>query len=254
MAAPGHLDELAGKVFSFYPPIRNIEHNEWEYRRAEWSEMLVANTKSGAEVWIPRRFIGEISSVDEPVVIVGLTRELEYKGGSVWPYGKRVIEMRSFVPPTYPSDAGKEPPAARPHGSASPATESRIGRLIAVVIVTAAVLLLAVIAVFRTAPTRQLKFTAVDQDFLSLNRYDDYHSIVRKLGEPTESHWKSETGEVQYQALWYPKRSYYVVLMGADRPGVRYIGAVDSNWRVLHYIELPNGTTTAAVLRSVGKF
>ena len=59
---------------------------------------------------------------------------------------------------------------------------------------------------------------------------------------------------MQYQALWYPKRSYYVVLMGAERPEVRYIGTVDSNWRVLHYVELPNGTTTAAVLRAIGKF
>jgi len=249
------LDELAGKVFSFYPPIRNIEHNEWEFRRAEWSEMLVVNTKSGTEVWIPRRHIGEISSVDEPVVIVGLKRELEYKGGSVWPYGKRVIEMPGFVPPAPPPDAAKDAVVAPPpHVSAPLPAESRIGRLIAAVIITGAVLLLAVVAVFRAAPTRQVKFTAVDQDFLMLNRYDDYHSVVRKLGEPSESRWKSEMGEVQYQALWYPKRSYYVVLMGAERPEVRYIGTVDSNWRVLHYIELPNGTTTAAVLRAIGKF
>ncbi len=262
MPAPGHLEELAGRVFSFYPTIRNIEHNEWQFRRAEWSEILVVNTKTGTEVWIPRRFIGEISSVDEPVVIVGLTVELEYKGGSVWQYGRRIIEIPSVAPaPAPPPAAGEQGAAAAPahaaqHArvSAQPTTDSRIGRMILLVLLGLTVLAIAVIAIVRAGPMRQVTFTAVDQDFLACNHHDGYFDVVRKLGEPAESHWKSETGEVQYRALWYPKRSYYVVLMGTDRPDLKYIGAVDANWNVLHYVALPNGTTTAAMLRSVGKF
>src|SRR5579864_3828993 len=90
---PPSLDHLATRPFSLYPPIINIERNEWLYRRATWSEILVVNCKSGEEIWIPRRFLGEVSRVDDPVLIVGLTKELEYKAGSVWPYQRRVIEM-----------------------------------------------------------------------------------------------------------------------------------------------------------------
>lgn len=255
MNAPQPLDQLAGRIFSFYPPIRGIEHNEWQFRRAEWSEALVANTKTGLEVWIPRRYFGEVSPVDEPVVIVGLTRELEYKGGSIWPYGRRVVEMPSapgsFAPA--PTAAGATAPRK---GSVSPqpTTESRISRLILGALATGIALCLIVIAIYRIGPMRPVKFTSVDQDFLALNRYDDSFSVVRKLGQPAESRWKAETGELQYQVMWYPKRSYYIVLMGADRQAARYIGALDGNWRVVHYIELPNGTSTASMLRAIGKF
>ena len=78
---PPSLEHLATRPFSFYPPIVNVEHNEWLFRKATWSEILVVNCKSGAEVWISRRFVGEVSRIDDPVLIVGLNRELEYKGG-----------------------------------------------------------------------------------------------------------------------------------------------------------------------------
>src|SRR5215475_7852601 len=90
---PPSLEHLATRPFSFYPPILNVEHNEWLFRKATWSEILVVNCKSGSEIWISRRFVGEVSRIDDPVLIVGLTRELEYKGGAVWPYQRRVIEM-----------------------------------------------------------------------------------------------------------------------------------------------------------------
>ena len=34
--------------------------------------------------------------MNDPVVIVGLNRELEYKAGTVWPYQRRVIEIRQL--------------------------------------------------------------------------------------------------------------------------------------------------------------
>src|SRR5580704_6190210 len=90
---PPPFDDLANRPFSFYPPILNVEHNEWLYRKATWPEILVVNRKTGAEVWIPRRFLGEVSRIDHPVLIVGLSRELEYRAGAVWPYERRVLEM-----------------------------------------------------------------------------------------------------------------------------------------------------------------
>jgi hypothetical protein len=90
---PPALEPLAGRPFSFYPPILGIQHNEWIFRKATWSELVVVNRKSGEEISIPRRLVGEASIVDDPVVIVGLLRELEYREGAVWPCQRRVIEM-----------------------------------------------------------------------------------------------------------------------------------------------------------------
>ena len=110
---PPSLEQLTTRPFSFYPPILNVEHNEWLFRKATWAELLVVNCKTGAEIWISRRFIGEISRIDDPVVIVGLTKELEFKGGSVFPYQRRVIEMPVAVgggfPPTGTTDTPVSP-------------------------------------------------------------------------------------------------------------------------------------------------
>ena len=97
---PEELEKFAGRPFSFYPPIVNIEHNEWIYLKETWAEVLVKNTKSGEQLWVPRRYLGEISRVDEPVMIVGLVQELDYRGGSVWPYKRRVVEMPRTTRPT----------------------------------------------------------------------------------------------------------------------------------------------------------
>ncbi|MDQ6704784.1 MAG: hypothetical protein M3Z85_02335, partial [Acidobacteriota bacterium] len=77
---PPPLEHLGSRHFSFYPPILNIEHNEWTYRSSTWSEILVVNVQSAMEVWIPRRFLGEVSRIEDPVLIVGLLKEIEYKG------------------------------------------------------------------------------------------------------------------------------------------------------------------------------
>ncbi len=101
---PAQFEPMARRPFSFYPAILNVEHNEWTLRRASWSELLVVNAKNGLEVWIPRRYVGELSSIEEPVMIVGLLKELEYKAGSVWPHERRVLSM-----PPLPAETPAEP-------------------------------------------------------------------------------------------------------------------------------------------------
>jgi hypothetical protein len=251
------LEHLGRRPFSFYPPILNIEHNEWLFRQANWSEILVVNTKTGLELWVPRQYMGEISSIDEPVMIVGLLKELEYKAGRVWPHERRVLEMPVLSgeslrtpgpePPARPAGAG-----GRPTGSS---TESRIGRLIGTAVVGGLLICFLVVAVYQIGPPRsKVVFTAKDEAFLELSRRDDYYAVVRKLGRPGEDRWRSETGELQYRLLWYPDRAYSVVLMGPDRNNAHYIGAVDRNWRVLHYVELANGGNTGSLLRGLPKF
>src|SRR5581483_5526731 len=90
---PPLLDHLARRPFAFYPAILHVEHNQWFFRKATWSELLVVNARTGVELSIPRRFVGEVSSIDDPVLIVGLQRELEYRDGAVWPHRRRVLEM-----------------------------------------------------------------------------------------------------------------------------------------------------------------
>lgn len=76
------LAELRHGRFSFYPAIVGVRHNEWILRRATWTEIVVANAKTLEEVTIPRSFVGEVSSIEAPFRIVGLTKELEI--GRAW--------------------------------------------------------------------------------------------------------------------------------------------------------------------------
>jgi hypothetical protein len=94
---PTPFDQIGRRPFLFYPAIVGIEHNEWTLRRITSSEVQVANTKSAEEIWIPRRFLGEVSAIEDPFLIAGLVKELEYQAGEVLPYRRRVIEMPRAV-------------------------------------------------------------------------------------------------------------------------------------------------------------
>jgi hypothetical protein len=91
------LDQLGQRPFSFYPAIVGVEHNQWRLRRVTWTEVHVINTKSHEEIWVPRHWVGEVSLIEEPVRIVGLVKELEYKAGAVIPHRRRVLEMPRAV-------------------------------------------------------------------------------------------------------------------------------------------------------------
>jgi hypothetical protein len=249
---PPSLDQMSRRAFSFFPPILNVEHNEWRLRKTTWSEILVVNAKSDLEVWIPRRLLGEVSSIDEPMMIVGLNKELEYKAGAVWPHERRVLEMPAAPHAASARATGGSVPSHATRGGS--ATESRVGRLVAVVLGLGLLVCGLAVFLFRVGPLRAVKFTATDQDFLALSRNDDFFAVVRKLGPPAEDRWREKGGELQYRALWYPQRRYFVILLGTDRSDARYIGALDGNWRVIHYVDLPNGASTASMLRGLERF
>jgi hypothetical protein len=252
------LDHLATRPFSFYPPILNIERNEWLYRRATWSEILVVNCKSSEEIWIPRRFLGDVSRIDDPVLIVGLAKELEYKAGAVWPYQRRVIEMPLAVGGSSPlppePERGDRAPVVDIR--VPPNTDNRIFRLIGGALAVAIVLYLGAVNLTRIGDIRQRPavVTAVDQSYLELTSRDDFTGIVSKLGQPGSDRWMSDAGELQYRALAYPGRKFTVILMGSTRDGATYIGTLDDRWRPLHSVELHAGGTTASLLRGLRRF
>lgn len=251
---PPSLDHLTTRPFSFYPPIINIEHNEWLFRKATWSEILVVNCKSGDEIWMPRRYVGEVSRVDDPVLIVGLTRELEYKSGMVCPFQRRVLEMPVAVGGGMVVTEGNSPPAPV-SGIRTESTERRMFRLLGVALALTLLLGLIGTNLVRVGPFRQrVVFTGKDQLFLELSGRDDYLAVVQKMGRPTTDRWQAESGELQYRALGYPDRKYTVILMGADRQSALYIGTMDERWQPVHSVALRSGGTTASLLRELKRF
>ena len=58
-----------------------------------WSDIKVVNPRTGREIWVPRQFIDAVSYASGPVLVVRLTKELEYSAGALHPRVKRVIEM-----------------------------------------------------------------------------------------------------------------------------------------------------------------
>jgi hypothetical protein len=250
---PTPLQQLGGRRFSFYPPIRNLEPNEWLYRRATWSECVVANARSGEEVWVPRIFLGEVSGIDEPVMIVALNRELEWRRGTVVPRERRVIEFPVEVPLAV-NDRGVQPRPRQPAPvinirlEARP--ESRTWKWIGVAAVLGAVALTIITDVARQTLTHQRgDFYRGYRSFLQLGPDDDYASTVRKLGSPASVHSGELQGRV-FHTLHYPGRRYTVVLMGSTRLGARYIGSLDAQGRVLDAVRLRDGSSTDSLLRS----
>lgn len=249
---PPQLDHLITRPFSFYPPIIGIEHNEWLYRKASWSEILVVNCKSGEEIWISRRFVGDVSRVDDPVLIVGLNRELEYKGGMVVPFQRRVIEMPLAVGgrPTSASSAERPEPGLLVGIRMASPQDKRVFKLIGGAVTVAILLYVLAVSLSR----QRVVFTTKDQTYMGLSARDDRTEVVMKFGEPATDHWQSEEGALQYEALGYPERQLTVILMGSDRKSVQYVGTMDKDWKPIHSVSLRSGGTTDSLLRGLKQF
>lgn len=247
---PTPLQHLGGRRFSFYPPILNLEPNEWLYRRATWSECVVVNTHSGEEIWVPRIFLGEVSRIDEPVMIVGLNRELECRSGAIIPRQRRVIELPVAVNDKAADDSHAPP---RPDHLApvinirlEPKFEARAWKWIGVAAVLGAVAFTIVADVTRQTQSHQrADLFRGYRSYMQLGPDDNYASTVRKLGLPA-----SQTQVRVFRSLNYPSRRYSVILMGSNGDEARYIGALDPLGRVLDAVRLPDGTSSKRYLDS----
>jgi hypothetical protein len=257
---PTPLQHLGQRPFSFYPPIVNVEHNAWVLCSTTWNEVQVRNTKTEVELWVPHRFLGEVSSIDEPVILVGLAKELEYKQGVLLPHVRRVIEMpravnesaRSF-PPRF--DTTRESPGPAPVVAIRVESESgsRARRMIRGSVAAGIIACVAVGILFRDGLLgSRSDFAAMRHVDLSFTAYDDYRSIVSKFGEPADDRWRSRNGI--FRLLWYPQRSVTIVLAGADRGRMYYVGAVDRTGRIVHTVELPDGRNSLAIIRKLRAF
>jgi hypothetical protein len=219
---PAPLQQLGGRRFSFYPPIRNIAHNEWIYRRASWTEVVVVNTGSGAECVIPRAHIGDVSYVDAPVVIVGLKRELESREGIVRAWHQPVIELPVAV--NQSATVVPHPERLAPVVSIrlEPRSESRSSHKLAVGLMLGAIGCLIAANIART----HLAAPAATE-----------HSV------------RTLDGNV-YRLIRYADRRSIVVLDAESR----YLGTIDPHGRVLSAVTLPDGRNSAPLLRSLPPF
>lgn len=245
------LDGLSGRAFSFYPPILNIEHNEWRLCEATWSEILVHNTKDNQEIWVPRRFLGKVSQVDEPVMIVGLERELEYTAGILRPHERRVISMpKGSASPVAMADEAIPTPAMLGGARIGDAGESKLGLKILGGIVVVLFLVYGVVSYSRGD---RIAYQAVLQEDLGFTAADDFHAVVRKLGAPSNDRWR-EGKDLQYRALAYPDRHFTVILMGTEQKNALYIGAVNDDWRPVHTVKHAGHGDTRSLLEGLPRF
>lgn len=247
------LGHLGQRPFSFFPPIVRLEHNEWLLRRAEWAEILVVNTRTDQEVWIPRRYLGSVSSIDEPVLIVGLNRELEYAGGRVIAHERRVLEM---PPRTASAARSPEAPAAEisPISLDSPA-ERRLGRFIGASLVLGVIACTVMISLYRMSRDEsRVRYRPVVQAESALAAGDRYEDVERKLGAPAASRWRRGSQERAFRVLEYPDRGWTVVMMGSERGDETYIGTLGREREVVHSVQLPGGASTVDLLRRIEPF
>lgn len=245
---PTPLQHLGGRRFSFSPPIRNIEHNEWLYRRATWSECVVANTRTGEEFWVPRIFLGDVSHVDEPVMVVRLNSELEFRTGAIIPRRRAVIEFPAAVNDNRIPHPGHLAPVINIRLEAK--TEGRAWRWLGVAAVLGTVAFAIVADFTHQAQSHQREYFRGYRSYLQLGPDDNYVSTVRKLGTPARV-GSVEVGARVYRSLVYPSRRYSVVLMGPRSETAQYIGALDPVGRVLDSVRFPDGSSSETVLHSV---
>jgi hypothetical protein len=195
----------------------------------------VVNTTSSTELWIPRRFVGGVSNADDPVMIVGLVKELELNAGTVFPRVRRVIEMprRSHDSRATGAEKVLAQETAGPGSVVGIRVESGSGARMVLGTVAAGLLAcVAMLVVFRdgTLGSRSA-ISAATQIDLPFTAQDDYDSIVSRLGPPAEDRWRS-SGSVRYRRLWYPQQSFALILV--DR---HYAGARDAYGRVVHSVQ-----------------
>ena len=253
---PPPFDDLSNRPLSFYPPIRNVEHNDWLYRKSTWPEITVVNRKTGMEISIPRRFLGEVSRIDHPILIVSLNRELEYRAGAVWPYKRAVLEM--------PLAAGAEtanPPVRERRGPAPVVNirlesrqDRRVLKLIGGAVAVSVSLYLAAVNLNRVGDLRQRNTIRVDRSYLDLTANDDWYGVVAKLGPPASDRWRPQPGPVRYRAMSYPDRRCTVILAAASGSPARYLGTMDNRWQLIHSAPSNGGWSNELLLRELPRF
>jgi hypothetical protein len=250
---PTPLNDFGGRRFSFSPPIRNLGPNEWLYRRATWSECVVANARSGEEFCIPRMFLGDVAEADDASMVVRLVRELEWRAGTIMPRVRRVIVMPPpSTDPAPVAHAGRRAPVVNIRLETRPETRLRKWIGVAALLGTVAFTIAADLSRQPAAHPRPDAFRGF-RSYLQLGPDDDYAATIAKLGLPSRTSTVAR-GDNLLRSLTYAPRNYSVVLLSPPHGGSRYVGTVDLHGRVLDAVQFADGSTARSLLRSLPAF
>lgn len=253
---PPPLDGIGRRRFAFYPSIWNLEPNEWMLSSATWVDAQVVNARTGQQVTVPRRYIGAVSETDDPILIVGLTKELEYREDALWPRVRRVIEMPLAVNESRPfriSEPRPDGPAPVVGIRLETRDESRASKLITTAGIGAVVVSLLVVGVFSTGliDGRPGAHPAWQTTRVFTER-DDYASITHKLGSPVTDRLLSMSDGSRFRALGYPAQHMVVILMETRQHNeARYLGTMNTSGRVLYTIPRNQGLNPEDLLASL---
>ena len=131
---------------------------------------------------------------------------------------------------------------------------SRVGKVVVGGVALGVAGCVLAISLFRggVIATRAFYGPAVRVD-LPLTPDDDSFAVIHVLGQPAVERWSDAGGE-QYELLAYPQRRLYVILMGPDRGGARYIGAMDWNWHPAHAVDLAGYGSSYSLLKRLPRF
>lgn len=251
---PPPFERLGNRRFAMHPPIRNIKSNEWIYRYATWSDVLIRNTATGDSISVPRRFFGMLTGTDYPVAIVALGQELEYREGLVWPYRRQVLVMPARGPdsPKSPKQSGGPAPVIGIRLETH--TDFRASRLL---LGSVAISVMGCLAVVGYSLQGQIRphalVNSLSRTYLVLTAADDLSSVVRALGRPAGESWRQTEGH-RLQILDYSDSGFRAVLMSEYGGAPHYIGALDLEDRVLQSVLLQDGSPSTPILQQLGAF
>ena len=256
---PPLLDQVGRRRFAFYPSIANADPNEWVLSGMTWADVRVVNARSGNKISIPRQYLAAVSETDDPILIVGLTKELEYREGAVWPRVKRVIEF-PLAANDYP-----RPFSGTPNRVAGPAQvvgirleraeESRTGKMFVAAGISAVVLSVVAVGVLSDWVSTSRIASRITAESLPLfTAEDDHASIARQLGPPDGDRWIAAANGDRLEALAYPGRGITVVLFSAQGGPARYLGILNRASHIIHSVGNGPGLDTASLLASVPRF
>lgn len=251
---PPPFERLEGRRFAFHPPIGKVASNEWIFRCATWSEIVVRNVATGRDLSVPRRFLSEASPVDRPARIVALREQLEYQAAEVRPARKRVIEMPRAEQSSVALE--KRVGVAPVIGiRLEPRRESKASRLAggAVALGVMGCLALVGYSLEGERPHRRAIVTSVGQTYLLLTANDSYQSVVKHLGVPNGDQRVIVPSGDRLHLLNFSDRGFRAVLKttGASE---YYVGSVDSGGRALHTVLLPSGVLSSELLHQLQDF
>ena len=252
---PPAFEQLGSRRFVFHPAIGNAGANEWTYRRASWSEILVRNAVTGLDFWIPRRSFGSAYDTDYGAAVISLLEPLEFRDGVVRPRRCRVIQMPLPESPVERASAAQK--ASVVSISLDTRHETRAGRIAGGAIALGVIGCLAVAGYSLQGGDmhRHPIVSSLDQTYLGLSDRDTFESAVHALGAPGSDRSVIVPDGYRLRLADYPDRGFRAVfLKDAEAGADRYIGAVDEYGRILQSVQMRDGGTSHSLLRFLESF